>query len=212
MAESFAVAQSPLASDDQSAHRQGWVVDTVPVGSQLVLEDASPLTKVLIQRCSWDEPSREAPAGDHSSDILSMLPDLVVGEVRRQGDGWLACCTAPDEWMLLGPADAEALPATTTPNLLHIDFTHARAAMRLRGPGTFLVLEKICPIDLSRSGRAALRTSIAGVVTDIVILDLEKVPAVLLHCGRSYGRALHDAIADAGREHGLASGGVRWQA
>ena len=50
---------------------------------------------------------------------------------------------------------------------------------------------------------AAFRSSVAKVVTDVVRDDEDGSPSYLLHCERSYGQYLFDALLDAGDEFGV---------
>ena len=64
----------------------------------------------------------------------------------------------------------------------------------------------MCGIDLSDEvtpDGAALRTAVANLVTDVIRVDRDGVPSYLLHCERSSGQYLFDALLDAGREFGI---------
>jgi sarcosine oxidase gamma subunit len=52
---------------------------------------------------------------------------------------------------------------------------------------------------------AALSTSIAKLVTGLVRDDTHGTPSYLLHCERSSGQYLCDALLDAGAEFGINS-------
>jgi sarcosine oxidase gamma subunit len=61
----------------------------------------------------------------------------------------------------------------------------------------------VCGIDFADDvtpDGAALRTSVAKLVTDIVRHDVDGAPSYLLHCERSSGQYLFDALRDAGAE------------
>jgi sarcosine oxidase gamma subunit len=78
------------------------------------------------------------------------------------------------------------------------------------------VLAKLCGIDLADArtpNGAAFRSSVAKLVTDVVRDDQQSpagpVPSYLLHCERSYGQYLFDALLDAGAEFGIDIDGFR---
>jgi len=105
-------------------------------------------------------------------------------------------------------AGLESLVAPTGEFVSIVDLTHARALLRLRGVRCTDLLAKVCAIDLADDvvpDGAALRTSVATLVTDLVRDDIGGVPSYLLHCERSSGQFLADALLDAGAELGLAT-------
>jgi heterotetrameric sarcosine oxidase gamma subunit len=82
-----------------------------------------------------------------------------------------------------------------------VDLTHGRALLRLRGERSADLLATVCAIDLADDAvpdGAALRTSIATIVTDIVRDDQDAAPSYLLHCERSSGQYLAEVLLDAG--------------
>jgi heterotetrameric sarcosine oxidase gamma subunit len=88
-----------------------------------------------------------------------------------------------------------------------VDLTHGRALVRLGGPRSAELMARVCGIDLADDAvpdGAALRTSVANLVTDIVRDDDGGEPGYLLHCERSSGQHLVDALLDAGADLGLA--------
>jgi hypothetical protein len=50
---------------------------------------------------------------------------------------------------------------------------------------------------------AALRSTVAAVATDIIRDDRDGVRSYLLHCERSSGQCLFDALLDAGADFGI---------
>jgi sarcosine oxidase gamma subunit len=115
-----------------------------------------------------------------------------------------------------------------------LDLTHGRAVMRLTGADSAATLAKVCGIDLSdrvTPDGAAFRSSVAKLVTDVVRDDRPvatgqpdsagpsgpggqpvsggRVRSYLLHCERSYGQYLFDALLDAGAEFGVDVDGFR---
>ncbi|HWN27831.1 MAG TPA: hypothetical protein VNP37_12765, partial [Actinomycetospora sp.] len=123
--------------------------------------------------------------------------------------------SGPGEWLALGaPGTAGAVRAALEERLggtgeftSVLDLTHGRALLRLRGATSPVVLAGVCAIDFSdrvTPDGTALRTSVAGVVTDVVRDDLPgDVRSYLLHCERSSGQYLFDALLDAGSRSGI---------
>lgn len=120
--------------------------------------------------------------------------------------------TRPDEWMLLGPADAVATRVADLPVDGHVslvDWTHGRAQFRLTGTLATSALEKVCGLDWSDAmmpNGAVTSASVAKVTCDIIRNDTVvpddsgAAPSYLLLCDRSFGQYLFDALLDAGDE------------
>jgi heterotetrameric sarcosine oxidase gamma subunit len=86
------------------------------------------------------------------------------------------------------------------------DATHGRALIRITGARAADLLAKVCGVDLSEEvtpGGAAFRSSVAKLVTDVVRDDQDGERSYLLHCERSSGQYLFDALIDAGDEFGI---------
>ena len=84
-----------------------------------------------------------------------------------------------------------------------VDLTSARALLRLTGAPADRLLAKVCAIDLDdrvTPDGSAFRSSVAKVVTDVIRDDQAGIRSYLLHCDRSYGQYLCDALLDAGAE------------
>jgi heterotetrameric sarcosine oxidase gamma subunit len=152
---------------------------------------------------------------------IRVQPGVSVPELEGIGPGiarrtseTLVVGVAPREWLVFGGAGtASTLVATWSgrlraPGCVAIDLTHARAAMRLTGPIGAAVLSRLCALDVAAmpDGTSA-GTLVAGVVTGIVRDDALDGPSWLLHCDRSYGQSLADALLEAGRDLGLEPGG-----
>lgn len=138
---------------------------------------------------------------------------------RDAGDETLVVGSSPGEWLLL--ADVAELPKLNTwveqqtahePGLVSVvDVSHGRAMMRLTGHAAADVLAKLCAVDLSDPlvpDGGAFRSSVAKLVTDVVRDDAGGAatgdrPSYLLHCERSSGQYLWEAVLDAGLEYGL---------
>jgi sarcosine oxidase subunit alpha len=149
-------------------------------------------------------PDTGGPSGQLTLVDLSLVPKWrsfaqgsgpPPGLAERDGE----CVTwsvSPGEWTVTGPPN---IPPDA------VDLTHVRAMMRLSGTAAARVLAMVCALDLSDAmfpDGAAARTLVAGVATEIV-RDDRGAPSYLLLPSRSFGRFLHDALCDAGEEHGI---------
>lgn len=197
MADDQPIARSPIAPAPPVTVVHGWEVSARRSTRELRLTDATPLTKTLV-RASAD------------GGVPGFL-DVPLGHAHRNGSGLLVSAAAPGEWWVMGPPQAEAnggidVAGERGRELVSIlDLTHERAAVRLTGAAAPRLLEKVCAVDFSEDitpDGAALRTSVARVVTDIVRDDSNGKRSYLLHFERSYGQYLFDALLEAGREFG----------
>jgi heterotetrameric sarcosine oxidase gamma subunit len=184
----------------------GWEVDGVRSTAWLTLADLSALAKTLVR----------APAHGAMASAL----EVPFGRAARDASGALVTGSGPGEWTIIGPlgeglsqrARLEAVAAGMAGGELItvIDVTHGRALVRLTGPAAAGLLAKVCAIDLAghrTPNGTALRTSVAKLTTDLVRDDQEAVPSYLLHCERSYGQYLFEALLDAGAEFGIETDG-----
>ena len=118
-----------------------------------------------------------------------------LGKSSPDGPG-LTFSVAPGEWIGVGmedrPPDA-------------IDITHVRAMFRLTGGGAREVLERLCALDLSEPmtpNRAAARTLVADVATELIRDDVDDEPSYLLLISRSFARHVWDRLVAVGNDHG----------
>lgn len=191
------IARSPVAPAPPVAVVDGWEVSQRRSDSALRLADRAPMAKVLVRA----EPSSPAAAALGVS----------FGRAARRADGVLVVGSGPGEWLLIGrPNTAPDLAAgliggNGTGPVGVVDITHGRALVRLTGPDAARALAKLCAIDLRdrvTPDGAAFRSMVANVSTDVVRDDLDGVPSYLLHCERSSGQYLFDALLDACAEFG----------
>ena len=207
MSENNGTASGPLArsavAPGVATTRSGWVVDARRSVADLVLSDESPLAKVLVK----------GPVTGGLGGVLGTS----FGRAARTaigGETVLVVGSGPGEWLVVGrPGTASATVAAIEqavggrPEFVSvIDLTHERALVRLTGPRVASVLEKVCAIDLSGTvvpDGEAFRSSVATVVTDVVRDDRAGTPSFLLHCERSTGGFLAEALLDAGEEYGI---------
>ena len=185
------VARSPINQAVPTETVHGWVVSRKQSSAPLRLADLSQVAKIGVK-------AQTPPF------------DIPYGRSARHGD-WIVAGSGPEEWTLLGPIGASR-EVVTSGFATVIDLTHGRALMRLTGPLAPSVLEKVCSIDFSTPmcpNGAAFRTSVANVVTDVVRDDVGGTRSYLMHCERSSGHFLFNALIDAGTEFGIDIEGFR---
>jgi heterotetrameric sarcosine oxidase gamma subunit len=174
--------------------RAGWEVSGRRSTAALRLTDCTPLSKVLVR------------ADAHGATAAAL--GVRFGQAARDEHGVLVVGSGPGEWLLVGPPGAAPAVASRVPHtggdfVSVVDLTHGRALMRITGASSAAVLSKVCGIDFSDQvtpNGAALRSSVAKLVTDLIRDDLDGQRSYLLHCERSSGQYLFDAVLDAGAE------------
>lgn len=158
-------------------------------GAAITLADESAVTKVLVRS---DQPQF----------------GIAFGASTAHGDA-LVAATRPDEWLILGTDDATApaVAAVDTGGFTSvIPFTHGRSLFRVTGEPAASMLEKVCGIDWSDNmtpNGAVVSASVALTSCDIIRNDTNGTRSYLLHCDRSFGQYLFDALVDAGTEFGV---------
>jgi sarcosine oxidase, subunit alpha len=198
VAEAAPVARSPISPAPPVKVEYGWEVSTRRTDADPRIMDCTPLAKVLVLASKDGEVARAL--------------GVPFGRAVRDEYETLAVGSGLGEWLLLGPPGASAAVAgrvEEVPNeemVSVFDATHGRALMRITGAKTVDLLAKVCGIDLSEEvtpDGAAFRSSVAKLVTDIVRDDRDGERSYLLHCERSSGQYLFDALIDAGDEFGI---------
>jgi len=176
----------------------GWEVSARRTNADLRIMDCTPLAKVLVL-ASMDGGVARALG-------------VSFGRAARDEHDALVVGSGPGEWLLLAPPGtatevADRIEAVPDDGLVSVvDVTHGRTLMRISGARTPDLLAKVCAIDLSEEvtpDGAAFRSSVAKLVTDVVRDDESGVRSYLLHCERSSGQYLFDALLDAGDEFGI---------
>jgi heterotetrameric sarcosine oxidase gamma subunit len=189
----------------------GWEVPTGEASGDVALADLSGLAKVLVK----------GPAAGAAGMVAVM--GTRFGRAAWDGDR-LVTGAAPGEWLVLGPRGTAGetvdryrseLAGLTSDLVTVMDLTHGRALLRVHGPSTLRLLRRLTALDLDDRfvpDGSALRTSVAGVVTDVVRDDLAGSPSYLVHCERSSGRYLLDTLLAAGEDLGaqLEDGHPSW--
>ena len=186
------VARSPIRQVGPIEILGGWEVSKKESANALRLCDLSQVSKIGVKA--------QVPAFA-----------ITYGRSVRIGE-WIVAGSGPDEWTLVGPP-GENFEVDTSGFSTVIDITHGRALMRLTGREAALVLGKVCAIDLADSmcpDRAVFRASMANVVTDVFRDDIDGTRSYLLHCERSSGQFLFDALLEAGAEFAIDVEGFRW--
>ncbi|MEP6695429.1 MAG: hypothetical protein ABJA34_00975 [Pseudonocardiales bacterium] len=197
MPDTEPIARSPIRIAGPAQIRFGWEVSAVRSTAALRLGDRTPLAKVLV---------RAAPEGR-----LAAALGVPFGLAARDDHATLVIGSGPGEWLLVGPPGSSAELAgrieTADDALVSVlDFTHGRALLRLTGPDGARALAMLCPVDLAdrtTPDGAAFRSAVAGLATDVVRDDVDGTRSYLLHCERSSGQFLFDALLDAGGEYGI---------
>jgi heterotetrameric sarcosine oxidase gamma subunit len=198
VAEAAPIARSPISPAPPVAVEHGWEVSTRRTDADLRIMDCTLLAKVLVLASTNGEVARAL--------------GVPFGRAARDERGTLVVGSGPGEWLLLAPPGASAEVAGRVKGVSDgglvsvLDATHGRALMRITGAKTVDLLAKVCGIDLSEEvtpAGAAFRSSVAKLVTDVVRDDLDGERSYLLHCERSTGQYLFDALIDAGDEFGI---------
>jgi heterotetrameric sarcosine oxidase gamma subunit len=196
--ETAPVARSPIAPIPPTTVENGWEVSARRSAAGLKITDRTPLAKVLVMASTEGE--------------LARALGVPFGRAARDAHGTLVVGSGPGEWLLLAApgtsaAVAQRVEEVRDEELVSVfDATHGRALMRITGPRAPDLLAKVCAIDFSEAvtpDGAAFRTSVAKLVTDVVRDDLDGERSYLLHCERSSGQYLFDALIDAGDEFGI---------
>ncbi len=196
MSDVMPLARSPIAPAPPVTVTDGWEVSARRSTAALTITDCTPLTKIQVR----------APIDGPAAAALGVR----FGRAARDASGTLVVGSGPGEWLLLAGPGAE-LGAPADPSASWVDLTHGRALIRLNGKSAPTVLAQVCGVDLSDTitpDGAAFRTSVAALATD-VIRDDRDAPSYLLHCERSSGQYLFDALLRAGADLGIEIDGFR---
>ena len=212
------VARSPIAPASPVRMEGGWEVSGCRSDAPLSIADHTPLAKVHV-RAPWNGAMAKAlgvPFGRAGREIPGQ-----DGQDGQEG-AWLVVGSGPGEWYVLAPPGAAAAVADALGQLAAdsageefvsvVDLTHGRALMRVTGRDAAELLARLCGADLHDDmapDGAALRSAVAGVATDIIRDDSAGAASYLLHCERSSGQYLFDALVSAGESLGIGVDGFR---
>ena len=198
MVERAPVARSPIAPVPPTTVEHGWEVSARRSAAELKIIDCTPLAKTLVLASTDGE--------------LARTLGVPFGHAARDAHGTLVVGSGPGEWLLLstpgtGAAITERVEQIKDDGLVSVfDATHGRALVRITGARAPDLLAKVCAIDFSEAATpngAAFRSSVAKLVTDVVRDDRDGERSYLLHCERSSGQYLFDALIDAGDEYDI---------
>lgn len=194
-------ARSPIAPAPPVTVTEGWEVSARRSTAALTITDCTPLTKIQV-RAAIDGPAAAALG-------------VRFGRAGRDASGTLVVGSGPGEWLLLAGPGQDPEPERFTaadPSASWVDLTHGRSLIRLNGKSAAAVLATVCGVDLSDTitpDGAAFRTSVAALATDVIRDDRDAAPSYLVHCERSSGQYLFDALLRAGAEIGIEIDGFR---
>jgi heterotetrameric sarcosine oxidase gamma subunit len=198
--ETSPIARSALIGPGATTRTiDGWELPDHRATGDVALADLSAVTKVLVKGPVLPEVDRAMGTR--------------FGRATWDGDR-LVTGAAPGEWLVLAPVGAAesiishyrtTLASVTEQLTTVMDLSHGRALVRVSGPSTLRLLHRLTALDLDDRfvpDGAALRTSVARVVTDVVRDDVVGLPSYLLHCERSSGRYLLESLLAAGADLG----------
>ena len=201
MSDNDPIARSPIRPLPPVQLLAGWEVSGGSSDAALTITDCTPLAKVHV-RAPWNGAMAKAlgvPFGLAARDSGELLVGAGPGE-------WLvlaAAGTAPQVVRRLERAAAESAPEDF---VTVIDLTHGRALVRVTGAQAPDLLARLCPVDLDDDmtpNGSAFRSAVAGVATDVIRDDRDGTLSYLLHCERSSGQYLFDALLGAGESLGI---------
>ncbi|MDE0241827.1 MAG: sarcosine oxidase subunit gamma [bacterium] len=186
--------QSPLTHLGLSAHDKNETS-----AASLVMAELRFLAKVTLRGRIPGESVRTALGVS-----LPGEPNTVM-----TGNNLSALWLGPDEWLIVGPPDAEramtgqlakALPGTAV-----VDVTEGRTTIRTRGPMVLDILAMGCPLDLHPRafgpGRCAQSTLGRS---PIILHQVDGAPLFDIHVERSQADYLWTWLETAGRPYGVA--------
>ena len=209
MVETVPIARSPIAPAPPLTVVAGWEISARRTSAPLRLVDCTSCRKTLIR----------ANTGSATAHLLG----VGRGRASRDDSGRLVANPVHEEWLLIGSTGL-SLPSHLTANadggpelVTVVDVTHARALIRIVGTDSAKVMSKLCAIDFgdrASPDNTAMRTSMAGLVVEIVRSDLADrshdaadpaatLRSYLVLCERSAGQYLFDILLDAGQEFGI---------
>jgi heterotetrameric sarcosine oxidase gamma subunit len=201
------IARSPIRTKPPIKVVAGWEVSESRSDAALTITDCTPLAKVHL-RAPWN---------------AAMAKTLGVPFGRAVRDsGELTIGAGPGEWLVLAPVGSasrvvsrlEAAASESAPEefVSVIDLTHGRALVRITGGQAADLLARLCPIDLDDDmtpNGSAFRSSVAGIAVDVIRDDSGETLSYLLHCERSSGQYLFDALLSAGETFAIGITGFR---
>lgn len=204
MRENSPIARSPIAVAPPERLVAGWAVSGRRSDAGLTMTDCTPLTKVTVKARFDGAMPKTLGVRFGQAARQTWAAEPSAGEVLVVGSG-------PGEWLVLAAPRRQVpvvqwltdLASYADEHVGIVDLTHGRALVRLTGAHSTDLLAKECAVDLTDAvcpDRVALRSAVAGIATDLVRDDISGTRSYLLHCERSSGQYLFDALLDAGAE------------
>ncbi|MGH8987629.1 MAG: sarcosine oxidase subunit gamma [Acidimicrobiales bacterium] len=194
-----------------------------PVGGAMVVdgwERALGVPRAGLRLCDLSFLAKVQVRASRASGIAGRLGTGFGRAVRGADARQLVIGSGPDEWLVLAPQgqgpqltdELEGRLAGADGLVSVVDLTHGRALIRLTGDeGVRGVLSKQCAIDFADKvvpNGTSLRSTVASLTTDVIRDDVGDERSYLLHCERSSGQYLFDALVDAGGGDGLVTYGA----
>lgn len=204
MSDISPLARSPVPPAEPLGMVHGWQISARHSRADLRLADRTASVKVAVRADAHGAMAEGIGVG--------------VGRAVRTSERDLICSFGPGEWFAMATLDhrvplwasLRAVAGGDDDLVTLIDVTHGRVVLRLTGAQAAAALSKICGVDLHGDvtpDGAALRTSVAALVTDIVRDDVRDQRSYLLGCEWSSGQYLWDAVMQAGAEFGIDADG-----
>ncbi|MGH3657784.1 MAG: sarcosine oxidase subunit gamma [Micromonosporaceae bacterium] len=208
------LARSPVPPSEPAVVVAGWEVTGRCSTAALTLVDLTPWSKVQLK----------ATPGGAVESLLGVLHGRSRSDLPGGPPINVVVGSGPGEWLVLaapgtageilawcrehaaGVGQHQPVVAAATELVSAVDLTHGRALFRITGPHAADTLATVCPIDLSdqvTGDTASFRSAVAEVATEVVRRDTRRGRSYLLHCERSSGRYLFDALLEAGAEYGI---------
>ena len=186
--------QSPLTHRGLSAHDKNETS-----AASLVMAELRFLAKVTLRGRIPDEPVRTALGVS-----LPGEPNTVM-----TGNNLSALWLGPDEWLIVGPPNAEKAVTgqlvKALPGAAIVDVTEGRTTIRIRGPMVLDILAMGCPLDLHPRtfGPGRCAQSMLG-RSSIILHQVDRTPLFDIHVERSQADYLWTWLKTAGRPYGVA--------
>lgn len=198
------VARGPVRLGAATTRIGDWKVSAQPSTAALTLEDQSALAKIEVR--------------SQANGAVANKLQTQFGRTYQAEGGTLVIGSGPGQWHVISEigsqasalADLQQLGNDSDELTTAVDLTHGRAMFRLTGDEAAMLLNKLCSLEFADDivpDSSALRSSVAGVVTDIARNDQSGKRSYLLHCERSSGQYLWDTLLDAGAEYRIESAG-----
>ena len=198
------VARGPVRLGAATTIIDHWEVSAQPSSGALTLQDQSALAKLEVR--------------SKANGAIAKKLEAQFGRVHQREQGSLVVGSGPGQWHIFADVGTQAselaklqeFTETSEELATIVDLTHGRALFRITGAEANELLSKICALEFADDvipDGSALRSSVAGVVTDIVRNDINGVRSYLVHCERSAGQYLWDTLLDAGAEYRIEEAG-----